>query len=116
VEAIKKVPLSDFESSAYKLVDSYITPGVATEVSLSFEMKTNIINVVEDLDGSQRRDIFLKHVEKAQNEISLLLTMGAYPRFLKSNYFRLYKVKSGQEKETVIVSSDDTDSRIPEKC
>jgi hypothetical protein len=77
-------------------------------------MKRNIINVVEDLDVTLRRDTFLKHVEKAQNEIALLLTMGAFPRFLKSNYFIQYKIKSRQEKETVIIS-DDTDSRIPEK-
>lgn len=98
VETVKKVENNELAKAAADLVASYLIPGVETEVNISDQMKRNIIKMAEgDVESKQAE--FIKQLERAQNEVMMILAMGAFPRFLKSNYFAQYKIKSRQQRE-----------------
>lgn len=92
MENIKKVGAEDLARCAEELVASYLKPGVETEVNVSDNMKRNIMRLVHDQNTSQL-DELMKYLDKAQNEILMIMAMGAFPRFMKSSLFIEYKVK-----------------------
>jgi translation initiation factor IF-1 len=101
-------------SAANELVSLYLIPGVETEVNISDQMKKNIIRMTEGDDVASKQEEFFKHLDRAQNEVMMILAMGAFPRFMKSTYFVQYKIKSKQ-RETE--QADQTDNiREPERA
>lgn len=98
VEKIKNDGTDKLKDNATGLVDNYLTPGVETEVNISDNMKRQLINLAtEDVMGRQLD--FYKGLERAQNEVMMILAMGAFPRFLKSEHFHNYKVKVRELRE-----------------
>lgn len=80
------------------MVASYLIPGVETEVNISDQMKRKIISLAEGDVGAKQEE-FIKQLERAQNEVMMILAMGAFPRFLKSNFFVQYKLKAKQARD-----------------
>lgn len=105
VETVKKVETNDLTKAAQDLVASYLIPGVETEVNISDQMKRKIISLAEGDVGSKQEE-FIKQLERAQNEVMMILAMGAFPRFLKSNFFVQYKLKAKQQREGVDGDND----------
>jgi len=61
-------------------------------------MKRKIISLAEGDVGAKQEE-FIKQLVRAQNEVMMILAMGAFPRFLKSNFFVQYKLKAKQQRE-----------------
>lgn len=74
------------------MVATYLMPGVETEVNISDQMKRSLIKAASN-NVENNLPEFLKHLDRAQNEIMMILAMGAFPRFLKSKQFLHYKIK-----------------------
>jgi hypothetical protein len=68
-------------------------PGVETEVNISDQMKRNLMSTASK-DIEIYLEEFLRHLDRAQNEIMMILAMGAFPRFIKSKIFIQYKIKA----------------------
>ena len=84
--------------NAALLVDNYLTPGVETEVNISDNMKKTLTALAQgDLDQSHLD--FFKALDRAENEVMMILAMGAFPRFLKSKFFSEYKAKSKEMRD-----------------
>jgi hypothetical protein len=75
-----------------EMVATYLMPGVETEVNISDQMKRSLIKAASN-NVENNLPEFLKHLDRAQNEIMMILAMGAFPRFLKSKQFLHYKIK-----------------------
>ncbi len=98
VETLKKTEQSCFVDNVNELVQAFLIPGVETEVNISDQMKTNLIKMANtDLETHHKE--FIIALERAQNEIMMILAMGAFPRFIKSKYFHEYKKKSREQRE-----------------
>ncbi len=108
---MKKVESSQLAQAANELVSSYLVPGVETEVNISDAMKKNLIAMAES-DVVARQEEFMKQLERAQNEIMMILAMGAFPRFLKSPYFIQYKMKVRENRDT----TEEATVRSPERA
>lgn len=102
----------ELTNAANELVASYLIPGVETEVNISDQMKRNIISMA-DGNVAARQEEFIKQLERAQNEVMMILAMGAFPRFMKSNYFVQYKIKSKQQRDA---EARNEDIREPERA
>ncbi len=76
-----------------EMVATYLMAGVETEVNISDQMKRGLIKAATN-DVEKNIEEFLKHLDRAQNEIMMILAMGAFPRFLKSKQFLHYKIKA----------------------
>lgn len=98
MEQIKREGEERLRINAMELVESYLTPGVETEVNISDNMKRQLTNISAD-DILTRQAEFYKALDRAQNEVMMILAMGAFPRFLKSEYFYNYKVKVRELRE-----------------
>lgn len=81
------------KSLVEEMVATYLMPGVETEVNISDQMKRALIKAATN-DIENNLPEFLKHLDRAQNEIMMILAMGAFPRFLKSKQFLHYKIKT----------------------
>lgn len=75
-----------------EMIATYLMPGVETEVNISDQMKRSLVKAARN-DVANNMPEFLKHLDRAQNEIMMILAMGAFPRFLKSKQFMQYKIK-----------------------
>lgn len=75
------------------MVATYLMPGVDSEVNISDVMKRNLLKAATN-DVEQHLEDFLTHLDRAQNEIMMILAMGAFPRFIKSKFFIQYKIKA----------------------
>lgn len=75
------------------MVATYLMPGVESEVNISDQMKRNLLKAAAD-DVEKHLEDFLLHLDRAQNEIMMILAMGAFPRFIKSKFFIQYKIKA----------------------
>ena len=93
MENIKKVDAKDLVQSAEELVESYLKPGVETEVNVSDNMKKSILNLVTKGETAEHQAELMRYLDKAQNEILMIMAMGAFPRFMKSKLFLDYKKK-----------------------
>lgn len=91
-----KVQIEDRSKNVTSLVEemiaTYLMPGVETEVNISDQMKRSLVKAATN-DVANNMPEFLKHLDRAQNEIMMILAMGAFPRFLKSKQFMQYKIK-----------------------
>lgn len=67
-------------------------------MNISDNMKRQLTNIATN-DVVGRQIDFYKGLERAQNEVMMILAMGAFPRFLKSEYFYNYKVKVRELRE-----------------
>ena len=99
VENIKKVDSKDLAVSAQELVDSYLKPGVESEVNVSDNMKKVILQLVTSGVTDTERQELLKCLERAQNEILMIMAMGAFPRFMVSTLFLEYKKKAKERQD-----------------
>eukprot|EP01038_Epipyxis_sp_PR26KG_P004917 gene4917-6880_t len=88
VENIKKMEQKDLAKSTQDLVSSYLLPGVETEVNVSDNMKKNLANMVNTETEVQEQDRLLEYLNKAQNEIVMIMALGSYPRFMKSDSYK----------------------------
>jgi hypothetical protein len=111
VEAIKASPALELANAVNELVGSYLLPGVETEVNISDGMKRNLIKMSKENVESNHEE-FIKHLERAQKEIMMILAMGAFPRFLKSQYFVQYKLKLKELRQ----KEDEEDMRRAERA
>lgn len=93
-----------------QLVADYLIPGVETEVNISDQMKTQLIKMSKDSQLKEKLMDFLKALEKAQHEISMMLAMGPFPRFIKSPIFNQYKAKAREIRD----AEDADDARMAE--
>lgn len=50
-------------------------------------------------DVGEKQKEFLAALERAQNEIMMILAMGAFPRFLKNPLFHEYKRRAREQRE-----------------
>lgn len=82
----------ELANAVTELVGSYLLPGVEAEVNISDGMKRNLIKLSKE-NAECNQEEFIKHLDRAQKEIMMILAMGAFPRFLKSQYFVQYKLK-----------------------
>lgn len=88
----------NIKSLVEEMVATYLMPGVETEVNISDQMKRALIKAATQ-SVDEKIDEFLKHLDRAQNEIMMILAMGAFPRFLKSKHFMQYKIKAKEERD-----------------
>ncbi len=98
MELLKDVADNVFVENVTELVQTFLIPGVETEVNISDGMKTNLIKMANNDVFNHKKD-FLAALERAQNEIMMILAMGAFPRFLKSPLFQEYKRKAREQRE-----------------
>lgn len=84
---------ADVKGLVEEMVATYLMAGVETEVNISDQMKRALIKAATN-DVEKNIEEFLKHLDRAQNEIMMILAMGAFPRFLKSKQFLHYKIKA----------------------
>ena len=94
MENIRKVEAKDLAHSAQELVESYLKPGVETEVNVSDNMKKSILNLVINGGTTEHQQELMRYLDRAQNEILMIMAMGAFPRFMKSRLFIEYKRKA----------------------
>lgn len=87
-------------SSTQELVESYLKPGVETEVNISDNMKKNILKMVESRTTEEQLQELLKYLQIAQNEIFMIMSMGSFPRFSKSKLYQEY-VRRAREEEVL---------------
>lgn len=92
-------------------MDNYLTPGVECEVNISDNMKRQLTNIAAD-DVVSRQIDYYKALERAQNEVMNILVMGAFPRFLKTEYFHTYKIKVREMRD----KEGEDSIRAPEKA
>mmetsp|Transcript_32460 Transcript_32460/g.54734 ORF Transcript_32460/g.54734 Transcript_32460/m.54734 type:complete len:200 (+) Transcript_32460:119-718(+) len=93
VDRVKTVGQEEFLKESEELVDSYLKPGVDAEVNVSDRMKTEILRLVEGGTAEHQEEL-LRYLDKAQNEILMIMAMGAFPRFMKHKLFHEYKRKA----------------------
>lgn len=98
MERIKGEGEGELPLNAALLVDNYLTPGVETEVNISDNMKKTLTALAQG-DLERNHLDFYKGLERAQNEVMMILAMGAFPRFLKSHYFGDYKARVRELRE-----------------
>ncbi len=91
------------------MVATYLMPGVETEVNISDQMKRALIKAATN-DVENNLAEFLKHLDRAQNEIMMILAMGAFPRYLKSKNFLNYKIRVKEMRD----KEDEEEERAPE--
>jgi fructose-1-phosphate kinase PfkB-like protein len=99
----------DLNTAALELVNSFLRPGVDTEVNVSDHMKKNITHLVLNGETLEHQQEFMRYLDKAQNEILMIMAMGAFPRFMKSTLFTDYKRKARE-------MEDAEDLRGPERA
>jgi hypothetical protein len=97
-KATKLKAAVNIKEAVEEMVATYLMPGVEAEVNISDQMKRNLLKAATN-DVEQHLDEFLKHLDKAQNEIMMILAMGAFPRFLKSKFFIQYKIKAKEMRD-----------------
>ncbi len=91
---------SDLVAGVHELATKYLNPGAASEVNCSDRMKRNILEMIhKDLIMSEQATL-LRHLEKAQNEILLIMTMGSFPRFLKTPLYEDYHMNNVKDTQT----------------
>lgn len=62
-------------------------------------MKKNLINLSKEQNILDKKIDYLKLLNKAQYEISIILSLGAFPRFLKSSIFKDYRIVLKERKK-----------------
>lgn len=86
MENIKKLDSHTIALEAQNLVDTYVAPNTETSgINISDKLKQNIQSAATS--DSCEQDQLLNFMEKAQNEILMIMALGAYPRFLKSKQY-----------------------------
>lgn len=96
VENIKSSPRTDLQKNVQDLASSFLKPGVESEVNVSDNMKKNILVLSND-DSNYQQGELVGYLEKAQNEILMIMAMGAYPRFIKSKLYADFILKKKTE-------------------
>lgn len=96
VETLKKVDDKNLYEQVDELVEQFLKPGVETEVNISDNMKKNILVLVTKEEHNYQRPELMKYLDKAQNEILMIMAMGAFPRFMKHNLFMDYKIAAAE--------------------
>jgi len=86
VENIKSSPRTDLQKNVQELASAFLKPGVESEVNVSDNMKKNILVLSND-DTNYKQGELVGYLEKAQNEILMIMAMGSYPRFVKSKLY-----------------------------
>lgn len=62
-------------------------------------MKKNILKLIENDNAVAQIQELKAYLQTAQNEVSVMMSMGAFPRFRKSNLFKEYLKQTRNEKE-----------------
>lgn len=94
VEEVKVRKGAELADRMLMLVNMYLKPGVETEVNISDNMKKNILVLANGEQAMEQAAELIKCLEKAQNEILMIMGMGAFPRFMRSHLFKEYKRKA----------------------
>jgi hypothetical protein len=88
VETIKKQDAKDLAKATQDLIASYLQPGVETEVNVSDNMKKYITTLATKEHTSTENNELLSYLERAQNEIFMIMALGSFPRYLKSDMYK----------------------------
>lgn len=82
-----------FQDISSSIIESYLKPGSASEVTLSMNLKAKITTALsQSTDRSKEDDAkLLVSLQRIQQDILIVLAMRYFTQFAKSHYFREWK-------------------------
>jgi len=85
---------SDLKTDIGNIIDKFLLPSSDEEVNVSSATKSLIVSMVKSATDNIRAEVYetiRNALEKAQQDILIIMALGAYPRFVKTKLYKDWK-------------------------